>query len=141
MEVIEIKTLIDITNTNVRRINQGTQQQLDQYRNWTTLQQCIGLRAIMSYDQNPKVNLIDISNSEFGKKFKGQHHVWTFYFRPDRSDAFADQNNSVSLLIDDLNKIPIILNLTETINTARAVFETTDYDIRNTVVKAYLNNN
>jgi hypothetical protein len=30
MEIIELKTLIDITNTGVRRANQGTQQQLEQ---------------------------------------------------------------------------------------------------------------
>jgi len=138
MEVIEIKTLIDITNTNVRRINQGTQQQLDQYRNWTTLQQCIGLRAIMSYDQNPIVNLIDITGIGFGEHFKGIHNVWTFYFKPERADAFTNKYSSFGLLIEDLDKIPVILNLTETINTQRAVFETTDYKSKNTIINTII---
>lgn len=137
MEVIEIKTLIDITNTNIRRINQGTQQQLDQYRNWTTLQQCIGLRSIISYDQDPTVKLLDVKDLGFGKNFKGKHKIWTFYFRPDQSEAFVNQESSFGLLIEDLDKIPVILNLTETINTSRAVFETTDDETRNTVVKEF----
>jgi hypothetical protein len=136
MEVIEIKTLIDITNTDVRRINQGTQQQLDQFRNWTTLLQCIGLRAIISYDRDPRSEVVDVTGLGFGSEYKGKHQVWTFQFRPDTEGAFATDESSVALLKDDLDMIPVILNLTETINTARAVFHTSDKKIANTVVKA-----
>jgi hypothetical protein len=136
MEVIEIKTLIDVTNTGVRRINQGTQQELDQFRNWTTLMQCIGLRAIISYDRDPVSEIIDISKLGFGSTHKGKHRVWTFYFRPDRSDAFANGNDPIALLKHDLDKIPVILNLTETINTVVAVFDSTDSKVANIVVKA-----
>jgi hypothetical protein len=136
MEVIEIKTLIDVTNTNVRRINQGTQQQLDQFRNWTTMLQCIGLRSIINYDRDPQVETVDVKNLGFGKEYKGQHQVWTFQFRPDRPDAFADEEETVALLQKDLDKIPMIINLTETINTQRAVLDTTDPLFTNTVVKA-----
>ena len=136
MEVIEIKTLVDITNTNVRRINQGTQLELDQYRNWTTLQHCIGLRAIIVYDRDPKVETIDIEGLGFGKDHKGKHKVWTFQFRSDTSDAFSENGNPIALLKTDLDMVPVILNLTETINTQRAVFDTSDVKLANTVVKA-----
>ncbi len=136
MEVIEIKTLIDITNTGVRRINQGTQQELDQYRNWTTLLQCIGLRSVIEYDKNPVVEVLNIKDLGFGTDYKGDHNVWTFQFRPDRSDAFLENNDSTHLLKLDLDKIPIILNLTETINTQRAVFDLNDKKSTNTVIKA-----
>jgi hypothetical protein len=136
MEVIEIKTLIDITNTNVRRINQGTQQQLDQFRNWTTLLQCIGLRSNINYDRDPRVETVDVKGLGFGSEYKGKHQVWTFQFRPDRPDTFADESEAVALLEKDLDKIPMILNLTETINTQRAVLDTSDESFANTVVKA-----
>jgi hypothetical protein len=136
MEVIEIKTLIDITNTNVRRINQGTQQQLDQFRNWTTLLQCIGLRSNINYDRDPRVETLDVKGLGFGSEYKGKHQVWTFQFRPDRPDTFADESEAVALLEKDLDKIPMILNLTETINTQRAVLDTSDRSFANTVVKA-----
>jgi hypothetical protein len=136
MEVIEIKTLIDITNTNVRRINQGTQQQLDQFRNWTTLLQCIGLRSNINYDRDPRVETLDVKGLGFGSEYRGRHQVWTFQFRPDRPDTFADESEAVALLERDLDKIPMILNLTETINTQRAVLDTSDESFVNTVVKA-----
>jgi hypothetical protein len=136
MEVIEIKTLVDITNTDVRRINQGTQKELDQFRNWTTILQCIGLRAIISYDRSPQSEIVDVKGLGFGSEYKGKHRVWTFQFRPDTAGAFANETSSIALLQDDLDMIPVILNLTETINTARAVFHTSDLQIANTVVKA-----
>lgn len=136
MEVIEIKTLVDITNTDVRRINQGTQLQLDQFRNWTTLLQCVGLRAIISYDKDPVSELVKINNQGFGTAYKGEHRVWTFHFRPDRSDAFNDGNSLIGLLLKDLDKIPVIVNLTETINIQRAVFVTEDSEYANTIIKA-----
>lgn len=136
MEVIEIKTLVDITNTNVRRINQGTQQELDQFRNWTTLLQCIGLRAIINYDRDPQSEIIDITRQGFGNEYQGKQRVWTFQLRPETIGAFADQKDPVGLLRKDLDKIPVILNLTETINTVRAMFDTVDVKFTNTVVKA-----
>ena len=136
MEIIEIKTLVDVTNTDVRRINQGTQQQLDQFRNWTTLLQTIGMRSIIIYDREPKEEIIDLKGDEFGSEFKGKHRVWTFQFRPDRNDAFSDGNDSISLLKTDMDKIPVITNLTETINIEQAVFELNDSKFKNTVVRA-----
>lgn len=136
MEIIEIKTLIDVTNTNIRRINQGTQQQLDQFRNWTTLMQTIGMRSIILYDREPKAELVDIKDMGFGSQYKGKQWVWTFQFRPDRSDAFGDNGDSIALLKTDLDKIPVITNLSETINIQQPVFELTDSEFRNTVVRA-----
>ena len=136
MEVIQIKTLVDITNSNVRRINQGTQLELDQFRNWTTLLQCIGMRAIIEYDYPPKVEQIKVDGLGFGTKYKGLHNVWTFTFRPDRENAFAKDDNNISLLLEDLDLVPVIINLTETINIQQAVFSLNDTRYTNTVVKA-----
>jgi hypothetical protein len=63
MEIIEIKTLVDITNTNVRRVNQGTQMQFFQFRNWTTLLQCISLRSNIEYEHDPYFKELDIDNN------------------------------------------------------------------------------
>ena len=136
MEVIEIKTLLDITNTDVRRINQGTQRELDQFRNWTTILQCIGLRAIINYDRDPQSQIVDVKELGFGSEYKGKHRVWTFQFRPDTEGAFATDASSFALLQQDLDKIPVILNLTETINITQAVFDTSSVTLANTVVKA-----
>ena len=78
MEIIEIKTLIDITNTKVIRLNQGSQFELDQNRNFITLMQCIELRSIVSYDITPVIEKIDIKSLGFGTAYKGKQNVWTF---------------------------------------------------------------
>lgn len=135
MEVIEIKTLVDVTNTEVRRIDQGTQLELDQYRNWVTLLQCIGLRSNINYDQPPTSDLVDVKGIGFGSEYKGKHRVWTFQFRPDVLGAFDNDEGACKLLINDLDKVPIIVNLTETINILQAVFATEDKKFANTTVR------
>jgi hypothetical protein len=140
MEIVEIKTLIDITNTGVRRVAQGTQQELDQYKNWITLNQCIEIRSIISYDFSPTVEEVDIKNLGFGKSYKGKHRVWTWRVSPDRAHAFADDNDAVGGLINSVDQVPIIKNLTETINIDRSVFELSDSNLKNTIVKLITGN-
>lgn len=135
MEVIELKTLVDITNTNVRRASQGTEQELEQYKNWITLNQCIELRSVMTFDGNPTVETVDLKGLGFGTEYKGQHKVWTWRFYPDRANIFATENSPLALLIEDLDQVPVIRNLTETINIDRPVFELTDNKLINTKLK------
>ena len=137
MENIEIRTLVDITNTKVARNNQGSILEHDQYRNFTTLMQCVGLRCIIEYDDNPIVEEIDITDMGFGSAYKGKHRVWTFSFRPDRTLAFEDESNPVGLLIHDMHEVPVIKTLTETINIDKAVFFTYESQWKNTIIKAH----
>jgi hypothetical protein len=136
MKLLEIKTLIDITNTNVRRINQGNHLELNQFRNWTTLLQCIGLRAIIDYDKNPLCEKVDIAGLGFGTVYKGKHNVWTFHFTPDQEDAFFNGNDPIGLLKNDLDKVPVIVNLCETINIDKAAFIVNDVKFANIVAKS-----
>ena len=136
METIKVRTLIDITDTGVRRPTQGSQLELNQFRNWSTLLQCIGLRAIIDYDRPPRVVECDVKGLGFGSEYKGKHRVWEFEFRPDRADEFANEHSPVDLLMQDLDLVPIIVDLTETINITQAVFLMNDTKFRNTVVEA-----
>jgi hypothetical protein len=138
MENIEIKTLIDITKPKVNRPGQGSLLEQSQYKNWITLQQCIGLRSIISYDNPPLVEKIDIKGLGFGNRYKGIHNVWTFVFTPDRSLPYRDdQNNNLGLLLHDLHQVPIIENLTETINITKAVLDIEDMQYKNTIIKIF----
>lgn len=136
MQTIEIKTLIDITNTNVSRPNQGTQLEMDQHRNFTTLKQCAELRSIISYDFSPELQVIDVKDLGFGSKYKGKHAVWTFRFSPDRSGAYANDDNDIGCLLEDVHGVPVVEKLTETINIEKAIFELIDSSSKNTVIKA-----
>jgi len=135
MDIIEIKTLVDITKTGIFRPNQGSQLELDQNRNFTTLLQCLELRSIVGFANDPVASSLDLKNLKFGSNFKGKQQVWTFEFNPDRTGAYLDEdNNYVGNLVRDLDQVPIIKNLTETININRAVFDLTSAKDKNTII-------
>jgi hypothetical protein len=141
MQTIEIQTLVDITDTKVARPNQGTPLQHDQYRNFTTLRQCVEIRSIISYDASPTVETVDVKDMGFGSKYKGKHQVWTFRFYPDRSGAYIEGQDEVGALINDVSGVPVIQKLTETINMDTAMFEVKDLATKNTIIKAIQGNN
>lgn len=134
--VIQIQTLVDITRTGITRPTQGTQLQIDQNRNFTTLLQCLELRSIVSFDHNPTADKVDVKSLDFGLDYKGKHAVWTFNFVPDRQAVYEDRGNKIALLFDDIHAVPIIKNLTETINIGVAIFDLKDSKTKNTIIKA-----
>jgi hypothetical protein len=137
MSAIEIKTLIDITRTNVIRTNQGSSLELDQHRNFTTLIQCAEIRSIVVFNTDPTVEKIDIKGLGFGTAYKGKQFVWSFTFDPDRQDVYNDGlGNDLAFLINDLDQVPIIKNLTETVNIDKAVFDCKDNQYKNILITA-----
>jgi hypothetical protein len=135
MEYIEIRTLVDVTNTRAVRANQGSQTEINQQRNFTTLLQCTELRSVIEYDTPPAVEMVDIKNLGFGSNFKGKQRIWTFRFNTDRSGVYLDNTgNAVGELVNDLHAVPVIEKLTETINMTKAVFDCKDPVFKNTVV-------
>jgi hypothetical protein len=135
MEIITIKTLVDITNSGINRPKMGAEKEFNQHRNWTTLLQCIGLRSIINYDSKPACDQDDIKNLGFGKKYKGKHKIWTFTFTTDRSSSYFEEDNPIGLLIKDLDQVPVLKNCDETINMSKAVFDLLDDSSRNTIVE------
>jgi hypothetical protein len=98
MARIEIKTKIDITNSNVRHPDLGSEKELNQFRNYTTFMQVLGLRSVFDVVQEPTLD-------------KDQ---WTMIINTDRDDVFLDGKDPVGLLKLDLDKVPIITGLNET---------------------------
>lgn len=136
MQIIEIKTLIDITNTKVSRASQGTQLELDQYRNFVTLKQCSEIRSIISYDTDPVMEVVDIKDLGFGSKYKGKQAVWTFRFSPDREGVYDNGEHEAGGLFDDINEVPVVKKLSETINIDKSIFDTKTVNFKNTIIKA-----
>jgi hypothetical protein len=132
MNIVEIKTLIDVTSTGVGRPHQGTQLQLNQERNWITLNQCIAIRSLIEYNNEPIMETVDIKGLGFGSNYKGKHQVWTFRFETDRPEVFG---NDCELLVEDLDQVPVIKKLTETINIDMAVFDTKSTNFKNTIIR------
>lgn len=135
MQLIQIQTLIDITDNSVTRYLPGKELQYAQKKNFTTLLQCLGLRSIIEYESPPSMDLIELPSKVFGSRHTGYHNLWTFTFSPDQEDVYSDGTNPLGLLIEDINSVPIQLKLHETINMDRAVFDMFGKSWRNTVVR------
>lgn len=136
MQFIEIKTLVDITDTKVNRPRPGLQLEHDQYKNFTTLKQCLEIRSNIMFDTSPSVETVDVKDMGFGSKYKGKHQVWTFRFTPERSGAYVEGNDEIGALIEDVHSVPFIQNLKETINIDMAIFDLKDPAAKNTIIKA-----
>lgn len=136
MQFIEVKTLVDVTDTKVNRPRAGLQVEHDQYRNFTTLKQCLEIRSNIMFDSIPSVETVDVKDLGFGSKFKGKHQVWTFRFSPERAGAYSEGNSEIGALIDDVHGVPVIQKLTETINMDTAIFDLKDPANKNTIIKA-----
>lgn len=135
METIQIKTLIDVTDSGVYRYSKERELEYNQNKNWTTLLQTIGLRALIEFDQTVVCENTELRAMGFGEKHRGVHNVWSLTFRTDRDQSYANEKSPIGLLLSDLHEVPIIENLTETINMNRPVFDTQSRFWRNTVVK------
>lgn len=135
MQVIEIQTLVDITETKVARPNQGTALAHGQHRNFTTLKQCIEIRSNISYDSSPGIETKDVKDLGFGSQFKGKQQVWTFRFTPERSGTYILGNNEIGALIEDIDQVPVVQKLTESINMDTAIFNLKDPATKNTIIK------
>ena len=135
MEKIQVRTLIDVTPTGISRYQLSKELEHNQQKNWITLLQAIELRSLIEFDQPAVCETLDLRALGFGEKHRGTHAMWTFVFTIDRDFAYADEKSRVGLLMHDLHEVPIIRNLTETINMNRPVFDTQSRFYRNTVVK------
>jgi hypothetical protein len=63
--------------------------------------------------------------------------VWTFTFSPDRDGVYQDNDgNDLGFLLEDIHEVPVIKNLTETINIDKAIFDLKDSKNKNTIIKA-----
>ena len=136
MIVIEVQTLIDITNTGINRPRKGFEKEFDQCKNFTTLKQCIELRSNIHFDTNPVVEIKDIKTFDFGKNYKGKHKVWTFRFIPERNHVYHNGISEIGYLIEDLSEVPVIKNLDETINIPIPIFDLKNQELKNTIIKA-----
>jgi hypothetical protein len=136
MQNFKIYTLIDITETGKNAFSTGTDLEKKQQQNFMTLMQTIGLRANPSYESRPKViDDFEVKSLPFGKKFKSKQRVWEWEFFIESDSEFKDDSgNDIGLLVRDLHLIPIITDLTETAKLNTAVFDTSDPEVRNTII-------
>ena len=116
MARFQIITLVDITQTNPHR-SETDQHLLSQQANFHSLIQAIGLRANVVWLSSPKER-----NGALPRGLDGKAAYWTWTFDVERDDVFLKGGDSVALLVDDLNGVPVIPNLNNSVELDPACF-------------------
>jgi hypothetical protein len=123
----EIKTLVDVTETNARK-TPGDRLPYNQQQNYLTMLQTMCLRVNVEVCQSPKIE-IEETNS-FGSRYKGKQRVWTTLINIEYQDALT-----VDMLKEDFDLVPVIINLTESAKINTSVFRTRDSKDKNIIFK------
>ena len=118
VKTISFNTIINIIN-NAETWNISRNQQ----RNWETLVQCISIRAQPIMLKEPSSETVSVGS--LGVGYKGKHKVWTMEFGFENADIFKDGADPVKLLTDQLDIIPILTNLQETVKLTTSAIATT----------------
>jgi hypothetical protein len=129
MNRYKITTLVDITRSRPSRYDPNEIKQ-GQQSNFNTLLQAIGLRANIASDTDPKQD-----TGRLPEPFNGKGTYWVYEFEPERADSFLDGDNPVGHLINDLNGVPIIDRLNNSIDFDLPVFKTLGNQINTLVQK------
>ena len=114
--VDDLKNIINNTETwNTSRNEQ---------RNWETFVQCISIRSQPILLEKPVVEEISVGPLGF-TGFKGKKKVWTFEFGFETPDIYLEGGDAVKLLKDQLDMVPIVTKLRETVTLSSSIIATT----------------
>lgn len=111
-------TLIDITKSNASR-SETDKIKIGQQANFNSLIQAIGLRSNLEWDFDPAMETGRLPEPITGK---ANHWVWEFY--TERDKVFNKDDDPVGLLLDDLNGVPVVADLTNNVDIDPACFIT-----------------
>lgn len=129
--IIVCHTLVDVTPTGTIGHFKKDQTQQDfagwtysrnQQRNLETLIQIISLRAQPSNLETPRQQRLDLSQCNFGPAYTGVHTVWSFRFSVEYTGVYDLNGQSLMALVQDLDHVPCIFGLSETVQSPQAMF-------------------
>lgn len=128
--------MIDITETRQYRKEDGKELEKKQQQNFSSLLQTISLRVNPSYERSPSTFFLSADDNRFGTEYQGSQKVWKFDFHIEYDGGFTDEKgNPFGLLDRDLNLVPVIANLTESVTLALPMFDTGSESYKNTIIE------
>ena len=113
-----ITTLVDITRTNATR-SETDEKRISQQANFNSLIQAIGMRANVEWQTDPIKK-----DGRLPDHWKGQANYWIWEFDVERDEVFEQDGDPVYLLREDLNSVPVIAELDESIDLDPSAFIT-----------------
>ena len=113
-----ITTLVDVTRTNAAR-SETDELKISQQANFNSLIQAIGMRSNVAWRDDPTKK-----NGRLPLPLKGSANHWVWEFEVERDQVFEKENDPVGLLKEDLNGVPVIGNLENSVDLDPAAFIT-----------------
>lgn len=114
----KITTLIDITKNDLKK-SESTKLSKSQQSNFNSLIQAINLRSNVEWNTDPMKK-----NGRLPDPFDGAGNCWLWEFDCEREQVFEKNGDPVGLLKDDLNGVPVIVGLEDTVDMKHAAFIT-----------------
>jgi hypothetical protein len=113
----QIITLVDITRSNPDRDSRD-HLLLSRQANFNSLIQAIGLRSNVSWSMDPLR-----ADGRLPSPFQGKATHWTWEFETEQEEVFYKDGDPLGLLKDDLDGVPVIIGLTESVDIDPQVFK------------------
>lgn len=109
MNTYEIVTLVDITRTQARREDTDLAKK-SQQANFDSLRQAIELRSNVEWNTDPQSDMGQLPDLD------GRARHWRWQFSVERESVFESIGDPVGLLKQDINGVPVIAALEETVD-------------------------
>jgi hypothetical protein len=120
MQRFVIKTLVDITRTNVFKDTVDVLKKKQQ-DNFNTLHRTLEMRGNVYFYNDPYTEILNWENYGYGKK----ESTWMWEIYTEQKDLFQIDSDPVGAMKKDLEYVPFISNCSESVNFKNNYFQTT----------------
>ena len=111
MNNYKLYTLVDISHTGQYRSEPGKESARWKEQNFNTILQTLGIRANLSYYENPIIT--EVKGSLVGFDTDEIIRLWRFDFGTERDDVYEQNGDPVGFLKEDFELVPYISGLDE----------------------------
>jgi hypothetical protein len=117
MQRYRITTLVDITRSQASR-TETNKIKIGQQSNFNTFLQSIGLRANITWHQDPVKH-----TGRLPEPLEGKADHWVWEVDVESQDVFLKDDDPVGLLRDDLHGVPVVNNLENSVDLSPAAIQ------------------
>ena len=118
MQLFKLVSVVDITRSLPSR-SEADHLILGQQANFNSLIQAIGIRSNVEWDQDPECHTGRLPDAIDGA---ATHWIWEFSV--ERDFVFRLDDDPVGLLLDDLQGVPVINRLNNSVDIMPSIFQT-----------------
>jgi hypothetical protein len=118
MQLYKLVSVVDITRSCPSR-SETDHLKLGQQANFNSLIQAIGIRSNVEWDQDPECHTGRLPDA-----IEGAATHWVWQFSVERDFVFRLDDNPVGLLLDDLQGVPVINRLNNSVDIMPSIFQT-----------------